>query len=132
MTGTSSMNPVFSGLTLALLEDSGWYHVNYSASDPLVWGRGQGCSFAQQSCAGWNSDLGYILSLFLLVMLLMICEGIIVRARLRYHNVRLIFKRKLDAILKLTLLLILILPLLSFNSIHSSFIIVIIIIIILK
>lgn len=30
MTGTHTQNPVYSRLTLALLEDSGWYKANYS------------------------------------------------------------------------------------------------------
>lgn len=29
MTGTHTQNPVYSRLTLALLEDSGWYRPNY-------------------------------------------------------------------------------------------------------
>ena len=29
MTGTHTQNPVYSTLTLALLEDSGWYKPNY-------------------------------------------------------------------------------------------------------
>jgi hypothetical protein len=60
MTGSSSGDPAFSGLTLALLEDSGWYHVNYSAADPLAWGLGQGCDFVNKSCASWSADLGYV------------------------------------------------------------------------
>ena len=34
-----------SRFTLALLEDSGWYRVNYQAADQLVWGYRAGCSF---------------------------------------------------------------------------------------
>jgi leishmanolysin-like peptidase len=30
MTGTHTQNPVYSRLTLALLEDSGWYRANYA------------------------------------------------------------------------------------------------------
>ena len=60
MTGSSSNNPIFSGLTLALLEDSGWYAVNYSAATPLVWGRAQGCNFVSKPCTDWDQKLGYV------------------------------------------------------------------------
>jgi leishmanolysin-like peptidase len=50
MTGVFDFNPVFSRLTLAVLEDSGWYTVNYSAAEPLLWGRGRGCGFVDQGC----------------------------------------------------------------------------------
>ena len=33
-------------LTLAALEDSGWYKANYSMAEPFEWGRGRGCDFA--------------------------------------------------------------------------------------
>ena len=39
-----------SALTLALLEDSGWYKANYSLADALFWGRGLGCDFAKDKC----------------------------------------------------------------------------------
>ena len=50
MTGVFDFNPVFSRLTLAVLEDSGWYSVDYSAAEPLLWGRGRGCGFIDQGC----------------------------------------------------------------------------------
>lgn len=50
MTGLFDFNPVFSRLSLAVLEDSGWYTVSYSAAEPLVWGRGKGCGFITQGC----------------------------------------------------------------------------------
>lgn len=34
-------------ITLAVFEDSGWYRVNYSATDKFLWGKGEGCSFGQ-------------------------------------------------------------------------------------
>lgn len=39
MTGTMSHNPVTSLITLGLLEDSGWYQVNYNTAELLYWGR---------------------------------------------------------------------------------------------
>ena len=50
MTGTDSTNPVFSRITLALLEDSGWYIPDYDKAQPLSWGAGAGCDFATKSC----------------------------------------------------------------------------------
>lgn len=41
---------VFSALTLALLADSGWYAVNYSRAEPLLWGKNQGCGFETETC----------------------------------------------------------------------------------
>ena len=46
-------------LTLALMEDSGWYKANYTAADTLRWGRNKGCDFTQTcgpvSSSGWCS-----------------------------------------------------------------------------
>lgn len=53
MTGQFTFNPGFSRMTFALLEDTGWYNVNYSLADPLVWGRNAGCRFALGSCLEW-------------------------------------------------------------------------------
>lgn len=53
MTGTHTQSPVFSRITLALMEDSGWYKVNYSMASPLSWGRGLGCDFVMKSCKYW-------------------------------------------------------------------------------
>jgi hypothetical protein len=39
MTGTASRNPVFSELTLSVLEDTGWYRANYSLAGQLLWGQ---------------------------------------------------------------------------------------------
>jgi hypothetical protein len=56
MTGTASRNPVFSELTLALLEDTGWYVANYSLAGQLLWGQGMGCNFTNQSCDKWPTS----------------------------------------------------------------------------
>ena len=50
MASTSSHAARFSALTLAALEDSGWYRANYSAALPLLWGRTLGCAFARGEC----------------------------------------------------------------------------------
>jgi len=51
MTGTvHTDSPVYSRITLALLEDSGWYIPDYDKADSLSWGYGAGCDFATKSC----------------------------------------------------------------------------------
>lgn len=50
---TSVMSPttnVLSPLTLALMEDSGWYVANYSHASLLPWGHGVGCKFLEEAC----------------------------------------------------------------------------------
>ncbi|CAK4192489.1 unnamed protein product [Aphanomyces euteiches] len=56
MTATSSSNPVFSAITLAFFEDTGWYTANYSMAQTLSWGYLEGCDFATGRCSGWSSD----------------------------------------------------------------------------
>jgi leishmanolysin-like peptidase len=53
MTGTHTQYPVYSRITFALLEDSGWYTPNYDMAQPLKWGRSLGCDFAKKSCKDW-------------------------------------------------------------------------------
>ena len=53
MTGTHTQNPIYSRITLALMEDTGWYKPNYELADELKWGRGLGCDFALRSCMEW-------------------------------------------------------------------------------
>ncbi|KAJ8283002.1 hypothetical protein COCON_G00055210 [Conger conger] len=53
MTGSHTQNRVFSRITLAIMEDTGWYRANYSLSERLDWGRGMGCDFVMKSCKHW-------------------------------------------------------------------------------
>ena len=53
MTGTHTQNPVYSRITLALMEDTGWYRANMELAQPLNWGRNLGCDFAKRSCMEW-------------------------------------------------------------------------------
>ncbi|NXQ94137.1 LMLN peptidase, partial [Sagittarius serpentarius] len=53
MTGSHTQNRVFSRITLALLEDTGWYKANYSMAEKLDWGRNKGCDFVMKSCKFW-------------------------------------------------------------------------------
>ena len=41
-----------SALTLAALEDSGWFKPNYTLAEPLLWGRGMGCAYVTEPCVG--------------------------------------------------------------------------------
>ncbi|XP_061465001.1 leishmanolysin-like peptidase isoform X1 [Rhineura floridana] len=53
MTGSHTQNRVFSRITLALMEDTGWYKANYNMAEKLDWGRGKGCDFVMKSCKFW-------------------------------------------------------------------------------
>lgn len=55
MTGTHTQNPIISRITLALMEDTGWYIANYSMAEPMSWGKGLGCDFVMKSCKEWIS-----------------------------------------------------------------------------
>ncbi|XP_047324827.1 leishmanolysin-like [Impatiens glandulifera] len=54
MTGSVDTRSVVSKMTLALLEDSGWYQANYSMADRLDWGRNQGTEFVSSPCNLWK------------------------------------------------------------------------------
>ncbi|VFQ99153.1 unnamed protein product [Cuscuta campestris] len=54
MTGSVDTRSVVSKMTLALLEDSGWYRANYSMADRLDWGRNQGTHFVTSPCNQWK------------------------------------------------------------------------------
>lgn len=49
---------ILSSLTLALMEDSGWYQANYTMSRMSPWGLGAGCDFVEQPCLLKSSDGG--------------------------------------------------------------------------
>lgn len=50
MTSKLSGYPVLSKLTLALMEDSGWYKVDYGKAQRLAFGEDQGCEFVESTC----------------------------------------------------------------------------------
>lgn len=50
MSPVSSFRNVFSGLTLAYFEDSGWYRTNVSMAERLHFGAAKGCAFATETC----------------------------------------------------------------------------------
>ena len=53
MTGTYTQQPLVSRITLALMEDTGWFSVDYSQAEPLLWGKDLGCEFVENSCNEW-------------------------------------------------------------------------------
>ncbi|XP_050314645.1 leishmanolysin-like peptidase [Anthonomus grandis grandis] len=55
MTGTYTQNPIISRITLALMEDTGWYTANYSMAGAMSWGKNLGCDFVMKSCKDWIS-----------------------------------------------------------------------------
>ncbi|CEL92958.1 unnamed protein product [Vitrella brassicaformis CCMP3155] len=54
MTGTDSPGPVYSAVSLALFEDTGWYKPDYSRAERLQWGSKEGCEFVVQRCNTWS------------------------------------------------------------------------------
>ncbi|KAK9066693.1 hypothetical protein SSX86_014016 [Deinandra increscens subsp. villosa] len=54
MTGSVDTRSVISKMTLALLEDSGWYEANYSMAERLDWGLNQGTEFVTNRCNLWK------------------------------------------------------------------------------
>jgi len=51
MTSGLTLEMQFSQFTLAILESTGWYVVDYSYADPFFFGQGQGCSFLTGACS---------------------------------------------------------------------------------
>lgn len=56
MTGTHTQNSIYSRITLAVLQDTGWYVANFSRAESLEWGRDLGCDFAKKSCKSWIDE----------------------------------------------------------------------------
>lgn len=60
MVADSNINYVtYSDISLSLFEDSGWYQVDYSYSDTIVWGYHKGCNFLLELCvvdSNYQSD----------------------------------------------------------------------------
>ena len=55
MTASAIPDAVISEFTLALLEGTGWYQVEYTMSENFRWGQGKGCPFVNNVCV--NSAL---------------------------------------------------------------------------
>ena len=52
---------ILSSLTLALMEDSGWYKGNYTMTRMSPWGLGAGCAFVEQPCLTTREGLDPII-----------------------------------------------------------------------
>jgi len=50
MTASSITDAVVSEFTLALLEGTGWYQVDYSFAEPFRWGYNRSCTFINNKC----------------------------------------------------------------------------------
>ena len=59
MTGTHTQNPIYSRITMALMEDTGWYMPNYELADELKWGAQLGKVLMLR-----HADLGYFESFY--------------------------------------------------------------------
>ncbi|XP_072176959.1 leishmanolysin-like peptidase [Diadema setosum] len=53
MTGFISFLRIFSRLSLAFFEDTGWYSAIYDQADPFNYGKNLGCDFVTKSCKWW-------------------------------------------------------------------------------
>jgi hypothetical protein len=53
----STATSIISPLTLALLEDSGWYKGNYSATEISPFGHAAGCPFVEEDCIVDGGDV---------------------------------------------------------------------------
>jgi len=49
---------LISNITLAFLDDTGHYQVNYSAAEPMDWGRQAGCGFVSDVCNATSGGAG--------------------------------------------------------------------------
>jgi len=50
MTGSTIRDTRFSEFTLAFLEETGWYQVDYKYAEPMTYGKDKGCDFLNQLC----------------------------------------------------------------------------------
>ena len=48
---------VDSDISLAVLQDSGWYRVDFKYSNPITWGFHQGCDFLEEKCVSNSQTL---------------------------------------------------------------------------
>src|SRR5688500_6328900 len=50
MTASAILELRVTEFSLALLEGSGWYQVDYSKAEPITYGKNQGCDFLDTPC----------------------------------------------------------------------------------
>ena len=56
MTSDNMANPVFTDISMALLEDSGWYKVDYNKAETFTFGKNSGCDFLTKPCMTTKGD----------------------------------------------------------------------------
>ncbi len=57
MTASDMKDQRFSEFTLALLEGTGWYQVNYDHAEPMTYGKNKGCAFLDTKCVDPSTGL---------------------------------------------------------------------------
>ena len=57
--GIAGNGAYLSSLTLAALEDSGWYRASYEDAEALPWGYRRGCAFATERCFDANATAAF-------------------------------------------------------------------------
>ena len=57
MIGDSYGENQISEITLALLQDSGWYKVDYTQANLFIWGKNAGCSFFDKPCFDRKTEI---------------------------------------------------------------------------
>ncbi len=55
MTASAILDMRVSEFSLALLEGTGWYKVNYDLADKMTWGKNKGCDFLNKKCINKKS-----------------------------------------------------------------------------
>lgn len=55
MTASAMVDSRKSQFTLALLEGTGWYQVDYTMAEPFSFGQGRGCEFLDSNCMSGSS-----------------------------------------------------------------------------
>lgn len=55
MTASTITEPKVTEITLALLQGTGWYNVDFSKVEPYSWGKHEGCSFLDGPCLDKNA-----------------------------------------------------------------------------
>jgi len=50
MTANTVPNPVFSDITMAFFEDTGWYEIDYDYAENFIFAKNEGCDFLYESC----------------------------------------------------------------------------------
>lgn len=50
MTANNVPNPVLTDITMAFMEDTGWYEIDYDYTEDFIYAKNEGCDFLYDSC----------------------------------------------------------------------------------